>query len=434
MVARLKLPICYFFGLLLTLSSWSAFSQSAVEHNSNVHAQPLVQSTCSTEDGVDMCIFTGPKGNTSSIKIGTGLNYLWYGSAALNKIIRSTTTGGTKECTIPTGGASPFGVTLGPDKRMWFAEYAAGNVGAVTSACVVTEYPLGFSPSDSIDIKLGSDNNLWLSSDYNGIVRVTPEGVVTTFSLPDGNDAQPSALALGGDGNMWFLEANGPCFDGADYTNIGKVTPAGGITEYAVKLHGNGFGIAAGPDGRIWFADPGGCDGYTSRIGAISTSGTGLKYYSKGLPAYVDTIINGGDGNLYWGTFTSQIGRITTKGVATVWNLPSSPAFAVLGMTVGPDNNIWFSDNSGDYIGAVYIHPVIQSFAPTSGAVGATVTIKGFGFTGTTAVDFDGVAAKFTLVSGFEITTTVPSGAKTGKITVIDSGGTATSKSSFTVN
>jgi streptogramin lyase len=419
--------------LIFAISCCLAFSQVGAAQ-SDTGAPPPVKPTCSTQNGTDMCIFPGPAGNGSSIKIGSGLNYLWYGSSSLNKVVRSTTLGVTKECTIPSGSASPFGFALGPDKRMWFTEFNTGNVGAVTSACVVTEYPLGFSPAQSNDIKLGSDNNLWETTDHNGIARITPSGSVSTFSLTDSNDAQPTSLTLGGDGNMWFLEANGPCFQGQNFTNIGKVTPSGTVTEYKVGLHGNGFGIAAGPDGRIWFADPGGCNGFTSRIGAISTSGTGLHYYSKGLPAFVDTIINGGDGNLYFGTFTNQIGRITTKGVATVWNLPASPQFAVLGMTIGPDNNIWFIDNSGDFVGAVYIHPVQQAFTPASGPVGTTVTITGYGFTGTTKVEFNGKSAVFTLVSGFEITAKVPTGATTGKISVINAGGTALSKKVFTVN
>jgi streptogramin lyase len=222
-----KLSVSLLAALFITFFCWPAFSQDAASHVSDSDAQSAVKSTCSTQNGTDMCIFDGPSGNTNSIKIGSGLNYLWYGSPSLNTIVRSTTTGATKQCTIRTSGASPFGITLGPDKRMWFAEFNTGNVGAVTSACKVTEYPLGFSPSDSIDIKLGSDNNLWMSSDYNGIVRITPTGEVTTIPLPDGDDAQPSSLTLGADGNIWFLEANGPCFQGADYTSIGRVIPAG---------------------------------------------------------------------------------------------------------------------------------------------------------------------------------------------------------------
>ena len=395
---------------------------------------PTAPSCFVTPDNTDICTFAGPAGGGGIIKIGSGFGDLWFGNAALNDIVKFETSGTSKTFPIHTGGASPFGITLGPDNRMWFTEYSTGNVGAITTAGVITEYPLGFSPSDAIDIVQGSDKNLWLATDFNGIVRVTPTGQVTPFSLPDGNSAQPSSVALGSDGNVWFLEANGPCFQGQNFTNIGKVTPTGTITEYAVGLGGNGFGIAGGPDGRIWFADPG-CTGFPPRIGAINTDGSGLTYYTTGIPTFTDTVINGGDGNLYFGTFTNQIGRITTSGVVTVWNLPSSSQFATLGMTIGPDNNIWFSNNAGDQVAAIYLHPAISSFTPTSGAPGAKVMIKGFGFTGTTGVTFGGVAAtKFKVVSGTQITALVPTGAVTGKIAVTTAGGTATSKGTFTVN
>jgi hypothetical protein len=61
---------------------------------------------------------------------------------------------------------------------------------------------------------------------------------------------------------------------------------------------------------------------------------------------------------------------------------------------------------------------------PTSGAAGKNVTILGTNLTGATAVSFDGTAATFKVVSATEITTTVPSGAKNGTVTVTTSGGT----------
>jgi hypothetical protein len=77
----------------------------------------------------------------------------------------------------------------------------------------------------------------------------------------------------------------------------------------------------------------------------------------------------------------------------------------------------------------------ITSFSPTSGPVGTSVTITGTSFTGTTKVTFDGVAATtFKVVSETEITATVPTGAKTGKIAVTTSGVLVDSKTSFTVN
>ncbi len=76
----------------------------------------------------------------------------------------------------------------------------------------------------------------------------------------------------------------------------------------------------------------------------------------------------------------------------------------------------------------------ITSFTPTSGAVGTSVTITGTSFTGSTKVTFGGVASSFTVNSETQITATVPTGAKTGKIAITTNGETVSSKTSFTVN
>jgi uncharacterized protein (TIGR03437 family) len=75
------------------------------------------------------------------------------------------------------------------------------------------------------------------------------------------------------------------------------------------------------------------------------------------------------------------------------------------------------------------------SFDPGSGADGTVVTISGESFKGATGVSFGGVnATGFKVDSDTQITATVPSGAKTGKITVTTPRGTATSAGTFTVN
>jgi hypothetical protein len=79
--------------------------------------------------------------------------------------------------------------------------------------------------------------------------------------------------------------------------------------------------------------------------------------------------------------------------------------------------------------------PQITSFSPTSGPVGTSVVITGESFKGATSVTFGGVKApSFTVNSYTQITATVPTGAKTGKIGVTTPGGTATSAGTFTVN
>jgi uncharacterized repeat protein (TIGR03803 family) len=84
---------------------------------------------------------------------------------------------------------------------------------------------------------------------------------------------------------------------------------------------------------------------------------------------------------------------------------------------------------------SVHILPKITNLDPTSGPVGTQVGIVGGGFAGATKVEFGGVAATtFNVTTPGLIQAIVPSGAKTGKVTVVTPNGTAVSKQVFTVN
>jgi len=80
--------------------------------------------------------------------------------------------------------------------------------------------------------------------------------------------------------------------------------------------------------------------------------------------------------------------------------------------------------------------PVISSFAPVSGAVGATVTITGQNFNTTAAANvvfFGAVKANVVSASGTSLTVTVPQGASYGNLTVAANGLLALSPAAFVV-
>ena len=75
----------------------------------------------------------------------------------------------------------------------------------------------------------------------------------------------------------------------------------------------------------------------------------------------------------------------------------------------------------------VVLVPVITSVTPDQGSVGVGVAIAGSGFSGATAVSFNGTGATFTVLSDSLISTSVPAGATTGTIVVTAPGGSAIS-------
>jgi hypothetical protein len=77
--------------------------------------------------------------------------------------------------------------------------------------------------------------------------------------------------------------------------------------------------------------------------------------------------------------------------------------------------------------------PHVATFSPPSGLVGASVSVFGDRFTGTSAVAFGGTSATFVLLSDTSLMAVVPAGAVTGPIAVTTPFGTGASAGSFTV-
>jgi virginiamycin B lyase len=56
---------------------------------------------------------------------------------------------------------------VGPDGNLWFAEYAGNKIGQISTAGVITEFPIPTAYSRPWDIAVGPDGNLWFT-EYAG--------------------------------------------------------------------------------------------------------------------------------------------------------------------------------------------------------------------------------------------------------------------------
>jgi uncharacterized repeat protein (TIGR03803 family) len=167
----------------------------------------------------------------------------------------------------------------------------------------------------------------------------------------------------------------------------------------------------------------------------------------------VGGFVQAGDGNLYGaaGSGGSNDGgtifKMTTSGtLTTLYNFcanpcvaGNSPAFGIFQATNGLFYGIADSEEEGNLYEIVFsfeapgLKPFITTL-PTSGKVGASVRILGNNLTGATAVSFNGTSQPtFTVVSATEITTTVPTGATSGKVEVTTPSGTLSTVESFRV-
>lgn len=292
--------------------------------------------------GVMITIFTGPVDRGGELQIAAGpARTVWFPEHNSSDIARFQLAGRVTIWPTPTPNAKPEAIAAAPNRQaMWFTEFDTNCVGKITTTGAIVEFPTRVKPLQSVPALTGTraSADVWFGTDFNGIGRIAPTGRVRFFDIAN-NSAQPTALTLDKSGNIWYIEWAG--------NSVGFIRPAGGGTAFDVGQGGGSFGIALGPDRRIWFADP-----TNKRIGRINTDGTGLKYFSRGLTGDPDSITAGPDGNLYFGEFSPAVGRITTQGVITEFRLPARlGSFPVLGLTTGPDGNIWFTNNEHSQVG-----------------------------------------------------------------------------------
>jgi streptogramin lyase len=280
-------------------------------------------------------------------------------------------------------------VLLGALFALGVAVAGAAPLGAIT------EFSGGLNAAaNPTGIAAGPDGSLWFA-DPGGtpaIGRITPSGTITEFSsgmpagsLPGGGTAATATaaptfsnngIAAGPDGNVWFS-------DDATPAAIGRITPSGSITEFRSDLNAGSrpTNVMAGPDGNVWFTDSGDrATPPTPAIGLIcltssplcsAADATSHTIHEIGLPttpklSVPGVIAAGPDGNLWFSDRATpaapKIGRITSGGAITEFSLPATSVPGTL--AAGPDGNVWFVDRvaTGSLIGRITPTGTITEF------------------------------------------------------------------------
>ncbi len=137
------------------------------------------------------------------------------------------------------------------------------------------------------------------------------------------------------------------------------------------------LGITAGPDGNLWFTDQvSGSAGKITPAGVVTEYPTSIKDASGDAPLISHNIVTGPDGNLWFTNYKStfqhtgfprlvsqsEVVKVTPAGVVTEFKLPDATS-GPLGIAVGTDGKLWFTESRANKIGSITTDGTIQEFA-----------------------------------------------------------------------
>ena len=339
----------------------------------------------------------------------------------------------------PPDGADPRGrLAIGPDGNLYGTTQQGGEYNGFYNSGTIFRISLsgagyqimhtfsgccgtGDGESPAAGLTLASDGNFYGTTQFGGtsgngtIFKMNLAGAVTilhSFGPDDPNGAEPlGALIQASDGNLYGTCYSGGASNGGTVFRIstsGSFTKIYDFTTASIGTHPTA-GVIQASDGNLYGVTPSGGAGLGS-IYQLTLGGVATLEASFGGPAgyYPDgALVQGSDGNLY--VTTPSGGGSNSNGV------PDEGTIDVFDVSLPAPK------------------PGILGFLPSSGKVGAKVTIGIGPYIGATAVKFNGTSTAFKVTGSEFITTTVPAGATSGPITVTTPGGTATSKKNFTV-
>ncbi len=269
------------------------------------------------------------------------------------------------EYPLPIGSANaqPNAITAGPDGRLWFTEGAGNRIGAISTGGMIQEYGLPTAGSLPSSIAKGLDGNLWFTQQAVGkIGQITTTGIVQEFPILGGGQPFSITPGAGADPNLYFTSLDG---------TVRRISLAGTFTSFPGYSYPGGLrGIVATAAGVVWVANQ-----TTGSIDRLDFStGQVIQYFLLNRLGQPQGMTLGPDGNVWFTEQIGKIGRITPSGGISEYTIPTIDSFPG-SITAGPDGNLWFTGNLQNTIGRITPLGVITEFAlptPSSQPVGIT--------------------------------------------------------------
>jgi len=224
-----------------------------------------------------------------------------------------------------------------------------------------------------------------------------------------------------------FTPTSGPpgtivTISGSNFVDVLEVTIGGASANFVVITSSTITAVVPSDavTGPITVTNSVGTDTSTGEFGVAAPTITGFNPIS-GRPGTLVTISGTGFANLTDVSFNGISASFSTIGPGTV--VSTVPAEATTGpISVTNSLGVGVSGTPFDVLG-----PVITSFSPAVGGAGTFVIIAGENLVNVEEVAFNGVPASFISRRPTTVTSTVPTGATTGPITVRNAQGTAVS-------
>jgi virginiamycin B lyase len=220
---------------------------------------------------------------------------------------------------------------------------AASLLGNAPGSPSISELPIPVAVFGAFDLVVGPDGrSVWVSGpDGSRIVlypSLEPGTTPTVFRLPPGSG--PRGLTFGPGGALYIAESGTNIGGNA----IGRLLPTGELKQFFLPAGaGSPWGIAAGPDGKIWFTEVA-----AGKVGRLDpATGNIVEFQLPTANSQPQGIVGGADGAL-WGTEAAgnRIFRITVQGRPTEFPVPTRNSVPVA-IAPGRYGYLWVSELSG---------------------------------------------------------------------------------------